>query len=357
MPIDSVQLSQTLIRFKTDPDQQGELAMALDYLAGLFPQLTVEQFSDEGVRSILVYAAPQRPTVFKIILNGHVDVIPGKDFQYIPRIVGDKLYGVGALDMKSNLAVMVGVFAELVQIVDYPLGLQIVTDEELGGFHGTKYQIDQGVRAEFVIAGETTNFAIAHQAKGILWIKVQFHGQTAHGAYPWRGDNALVQAHTFVTKVLQKYPTPPHQMWVTTVNVARIDTSNQSFNKVPDSAEVWLDIRFIPSEYATVVTQITELLPPLATYTVLAHEAALYTAPDNPYIQQLQQLTTMVTGQACELYGAQGSSDARHYMMVGGAGVEFGPIGGGIASDEEWTSIAGLATYATILREFLLQLK
>ena len=350
-----MQLRQALIRFKKDPDQLGELASVLDYLAGLFPHLTIEQFSDAGVRSILVYAAPQRPEFFKIILNGHLDVIPGKDFQYIPRIDGDKLYGVGALDMKANLAVLVQVFAEVVSIVDYPLGLQIVTDEELGGFHGTKYQIDQGVRAEFVIAGETTNFAIAHQAKGILWIKAQFHGETAHGAYQWRGDNALVQAHTFVAQVLQKHPTPPQQMWVTTVNVARIETSNTSFNKVPDYAEVWLDIRFVPSEYATIVADIAALLPASAAYTVLAHEAALYTAPDNQYIQQLQQITTMVTGKTCALYGAQGSSDARHYMAVGGAGIEFGPIGSGIASDEEWTSIAGLTTYATILHEFLLQ--
>jgi hypothetical protein len=42
-------------------------------------------------------------------------------------------------------------------------------------------------------------------------------------------------------------------------------------------------------------------------------------------------------------------------MAVGGAGVEFGPRGGGIASDAEWTSITGLATYAMILRQFLLQ--
>lgn len=42
MPIDIVQLSQTLIRFKTDPDQPGELATALDYRASLFPHLTVE---------------------------------------------------------------------------------------------------------------------------------------------------------------------------------------------------------------------------------------------------------------------------------------------------------------------------
>lgn len=179
--------------------------------------------------------------------------------------------------------------------------------------------------------------------------------KTAHGAYPCRGHNALMHIQTFIAQSPQKYPTPIQQTWVTTVNVARIETPNLSFNKVPDCAEVWIDIRFVPTEYATIVTDIVALLPESAKYTILAHEAALYTALDNPYIQRLQQITTTVTGQWCELYGAQVSSDARHYMAVGGTGVEFGPVGGGIASDDEWTSIAGLTTYATILREFLLQ--
>ena len=29
--------------------------------------------------------------------------------------------------------------------VDYPLGLQLVTDEEVGGFNGTKYQIEKAL--------------------------------------------------------------------------------------------------------------------------------------------------------------------------------------------------------------------
>ncbi|MFN5368200.1 MAG: hypothetical protein ACK5C8_06575, partial [Roseiflexaceae bacterium] len=53
------------------------------------------------------------------------------------------------------------------------------------------------------------------------------------------------------------------------------------------------------------------------------------------------------------LSAAMGSSDARHFTHVGCAGVEFGPVGGGIGSDEEWTSVVGLTDYAAIMRHFL----
>lgn len=52
----------------------------------------------------------------------------------------------------------------------------------------------------------------------------------------------------------------------------------------------------------------------------------------------------------------QGSSDARHFTKVGCAGVEFGPIGGGIGTDKEWIDIPSLEKYYKILREFLLHL-
>lgn len=57
-----------------------------------------------------------------------------------------------------------------VKISVWFVGLQLVTNEGIRGFSGTKYQIESGVRADFVIAGEPTNFDIAHEAKGILQV-------------------------------------------------------------------------------------------------------------------------------------------------------------------------------------------
>ena len=38
---------------------------------------------------------------FKIILDAHLDVVPGKDYQYKPYEKDGKFYGRGAYDMKA----------------------------------------------------------------------------------------------------------------------------------------------------------------------------------------------------------------------------------------------------------------
>src|SRR5690606_15152773 len=75
-----------------------------------------------------------------ILLNGHLDVVPGTSNQFIPEIKGDKLIGRGAQDMKASCAAMLTVFKNLSEDETFPkdrLGIMIVTDEEIGGFSGT----------------------------------------------------------------------------------------------------------------------------------------------------------------------------------------------------------------------------
>jgi succinyl-diaminopimelate desuccinylase len=314
---------------------------------------TVEHFEHNGFRSILVYNAPSRPQRFKVILNGHLDVIPGKDHQYVPYVEGDKLYGVGATDMKANVACIIKVFNQMAPRVPYPLALQLVTEEELGGFDGTRRHIESGVRGDFIIAAESTNFDIVNQAKGVLWIALSAFGETAHSAYPWRGTNAVQKMTQFLTRLAEEYPTPRAQEWCTTVNVSSIHSPNTAFNKIPDRCDVKLDLRFLPSESENALQRLKAIVPADFSMEVIAHEPALYVAETNPFVKHLRQATEEIRGQPSALYCAQGSSDARHYTRVGDAGVEFGPIGGGIGSDSEWISISSLSTYCQVLEAFL----
>ncbi len=349
-------LATQLIALRTDSGQRAALDAAFTLALKAVPGYQVERFERNGVQSALVYSGPQRPARFKVILNCHLDVIPGKPEQYTPIIEGDRLYGVGAMDMKANLATAVLVFAELAHQVPYALGLQLVTDEQTGGFDGTRHQIEQGVAADFVIATEPTNFGIVHKAKGILWLRITARGTTAHGAYPWRADNAVWKMLPFLEAVRRAFPTPGEAAWLTTVNLSNIETGNNAYNKIPDICTVMLDVRFVPEDAADIVDRVTQLAPAGFDVEIVAHELPLFTAPDNAYVRALLTAARAHAGEAAVLYGAQGSSDARHYTAAGGAGVEFGPIGGGIGTDREWVSIASLTTYADILRAFLRKL-
>ncbi|MEY2847238.1 MAG: hypothetical protein RL076_2784, partial [Chloroflexota bacterium] len=192
-----------------------------------------------------------------------------------------------------------------------------------------------------------------NQAKGIVWLKVHAQGVTAHGAYPWRGQNALALLTAAWQRIAETFPVSSTETWATTVNLARIETSNVAFNKVPDDAHMWLDVRCTPADAATVIARIRDCVGDTCRIEVLADEPALDVPATHPDIIRLQAAVQAVRGMPALLHAAMGSSDARHFTRVGCAGVEFGPVGGGIGSDEEWTSVAGLADYTAILRHFL----
>ena len=349
-------LSKELISIKSTPNNLKALEKSLEIAVSKLTGYAIERFENKGIKSVLVSNSKKRPKRFKIILNGHLDVIPGKDYQYVPKIIRDRLYGVGAMDMKANAACLITVFKEVAKKVKYPLGLQLVTDEETGGFNGTKYQIDKGVRADFVIAGETTNFKIVNKAKGILWVKISTRGKTAHAAYPWKGENAIWKMNKFLALLGKKYPIPDQEDWVTTVNLSKIETSNQTFNKIPDDCEVWLDIRYIPQETNTIVNHLKEMMPLGFKLDILEKEPALLVDENNQFIRMLQKTAGRITKKKVVLYGAQGSSDARHFTKMNCDGIEFGPIGGGIGSDKEWIDIPGLVIYFQILKNFLISI-
>jgi succinyl-diaminopimelate desuccinylase len=351
-----ISLTKKLIRLKTIPDHPDQLKEALQIITSELSDFSIEWFETDGVQSILVHNQPTRPEKYKLILNTHLDIIPGNDSQYEPREDGDKLYGVGAMDMKGNLVAALHAFKRVAHRVSYPLAMQFVTDEEIGGFLGTKYQIEQGVLADFVISTEPTNFDIVHEAKGVLWLEITASGKTAHGAYPWRGDNAIEKIAKFLDRLQTELPNPPEQVWQTTHNIATITSPNTAFNKIPDSCTVGLDIRFIPTDADIVLKRIEQLLPADFTLKVVANEPALDTDKNHPYLTLLGEITEKELARSVTYRGAQGSSDARHFARVGCPGIEFGPIGEGIGSDDEWVSIEGLEQFSRILEEFMLKL-
>jgi succinyl-diaminopimelate desuccinylase len=198
---------------------------------------------------------------------------------------------------------------------------------------------------------------IVNKAKGIVWVKIHTKGKTAHGAYPWDGENAIWNMHTFLKKLEQAYPIPSKKEWVTTVNLARIETSNQTFNKIPDECAVWLDIRCIPEDSNTIIDSIKTLLPKGFTIEIVTSEPALMTNENNTFVKKLQSIGKEVTGNDVALYGAQGSSDARHFSHINCEGIEFGPKGENTGSDNEYVDIKSLESYYTILQKFLLSLE
>ena len=166
-----------LLAIPSTSERPADLRRALDYVLDFVgPGFTVERFESGGKPSALIYPGTERRD-FHVILNAHLDVVPAPPDQFRPRRDGDRLFARGAQDMKVTGLLAAQVFRELAASLPYPVALQLVTDEEVGGRDGTRHQLDHGVRGRFVIVGETSGLQIVNESKGMLVVRLLATGR------------------------------------------------------------------------------------------------------------------------------------------------------------------------------------
>ncbi|MEU4619287.1 M20/M25/M40 family metallo-hydrolase [Actinoplanes sp. NPDC023801] len=346
-----------LIGIRSTADRPDDLRRALELvLAVAGPGFRIRRFESGGKPSALVTRDGLPP---RVILNAHLDVVPGEPHQFTARLDGDRLYGRGTHDMKAAALVMARVFREVAGTLPYGLGLQLVTDEEVGGFDGTGYQVAQGVRAGFVVIGEQSGLRVVTESKGIIRARLSATGRTAHAAYPWLGSNALLTVTGAVRRLLDRYPVPAAEEWVTTVNVARIETPNRAANVVPAAASALLDIRFPPSDPDLAGRGPDEVAAHLRAVTggeadvvVEAVGAPHHADPDSPEVRLLQA-AARDAGFDGSLLRKHGAADGRFYSAEGVDAVIFGPGGDGQHGPEEYVDLRTLGPYRQALAGFL----
>lgn len=358
-----IQLTKELIAIQSTADNRKALKEAVNVLAcvvAAHPDITIEGFERNGKPSFLAYRGRVRPRKFDILLNAHVDVVPGHPDQFIPFEKDGRLYGRGALDMKGTAVVMTDIFCEMVNKVPYELGLEIVSDEEIGGYDGARLHIDEGLRASFVINGEYANDrnTIYNAARGLCWAEIAFRGKEAHGGHPWKGDNAVIKAGSFAAAVLERYPTPDKETWTTTANISSLKTPNDTHNKVPDYAVLKIDFRFTQEDPVfenehSLRAFIASIDPEAELFNLAAFEPAVNVEELNPYVQGLSQAMKHVTKTSTAYLGRPASSDGRHFAMVHNDTVEFGLYGQNPHGDDEYVELDAFKTYHATMRAFL----
>lgn len=360
-----IELTKKLIAIESTVDDLKGLRQAYDFMVDMLrssgKDITIEEFESNGKPSFIAYRGKFRPANFRIILNCHIDVVPGQAHQYKAEVKDGKLYGRGAHDEKAACVILADLFCEFVDKVPYALAFQIVSDEESGGVDGTKYHIKNGVRGDFVICAEcgrnTDVHEIANEAKGIVVTDISFRGSAAHGAYPWRGDNAAPKAAAFVNVLHQRFPAPIEESSSTTFTVTSMSASGGSHTRIPDLATVKLDIRYTPgdpnfrskSHFAALIEEID----PNAEVDIIVFDSPLYSSPDNPLLQTLKASAEEIEGAPFSFVRRHATSDGRHYGDVGDQACEFGVAGGDQHGDNEHITLQAFSNYHKTIRHFL----
>ena len=316
------------------------------YLVGEGVQTVVEEL--DGRR--ILYAATVAARPVDVLLNAHLDVVPAEEEVFRIREENGWLFGRGTHDCLGNCAVVANLLVDLQGKAS--LGAIFSTDEEVGGAT-TKAMVERGyIARRFVLVLDGSGYALAVAQKGILSAKLIAHGRAGHAAYAWRSDNAIDRLVEGYAKIRGLFPPiqPPDE-WHTSMAATLVQAGTVA-NRVPDLAEMTLNIRF------TRTGEGARLLEQLRTASGLEVQGKVECepfefSPDTPALKALSAFMEERLGRPIRIERMNGATDARHF---GGLGVPVGIIGipGKDAhAHTECLDLAGMADYEAVLREYL----
>jgi succinyl-diaminopimelate desuccinylase len=378
---------RTLIRCPSVTPAEGGALAALE--AMLLPLgFKVERMvgTEPGMPDIENLYARLGTNAPHLMFAGHTDVVPPGDETswsrppFAGEIVGDELFGRGAVDMKGGIACFVAAVARQIEKHGAPKGsisFLITGDEEGPAVNGTekllKWAAEQGEAWDACLVGEPTNpdmlgDMIKIGRRGSVSGKVTVFGIQGHAAYPHLADNPVRGLLPLASALMD----PPFdggtaEFPASNLEVTSIDVGNPATNVIPGKATFAFNIRFNDTWTAdTVKAEIVRRLDAAAIGSPLRPDreparceiiwaerpSHVFLTRNNALIASLSGAVESVTGKVPKLSTTGGTSDARFikdYCPV----VEFGLVGQTMHMIDERVALADLETLTQIYGTFI----
>ncbi len=216
----------------------GEKPMA-EFLADKCDDLGFEDIKIDEVGNVLAKKGSGSP---RIMLCGHMDVVPGK---IRVRREGDFLHGRGASDAKAPLMAMLFAAAAVQDNSGTVLFVGAVDEE--GNATGIKNLVKQELDVDYAIFGEPSGLkqvTIAYKGRLAINLRVNVGG-SAHASAPWLAKNAIEESALFTSRLRSKLESDQDDrkkgmMLTATITEVRGGTSH---NVTPMECETKMDIR------------------------------------------------------------------------------------------------------------------
>ncbi len=349
-----------LIRIRSTADRLNELKKVIDFAEsylGTTP-LIIRRYEKNGKHSLV---ATFRDTMEpEIMFVGHMDVVEGEDWQFEPKIEGDKILGRGVIDMKGPDAVMLKLFKDLADSGETPdIGLMLTTDEEVGSENGVEYLLKEvGWGAKFaVIPDGGGSFNIVYRGKGVVHLRARATGKAVHGSMPWLGENAIDKIINFYTELKQEFPSEPcgdPLHWHNTINLGRIQ-GGKVVNQVPEYAEADIDIRFVEPWSSKGMFELAKKYADRhgVELELISRGEPVETDPQHPYVQAFKKAAESVLGRSVELVVEYGATDGRFFAEKNIPNIVTCAEGGGAHSRNEWARISSYVQLYEIMKKFV----
>jgi len=363
-----VKITKKLISYRTVQDNKKEILECFKFIENYFAneiesgKIIKKNYIKDGVSSVVF--SNSNTVNFDLILNGHIDVVNAEDKDFIPKVKDGRLYGRGVADMKSEVATMMIIFKDVLDVKrNKSTALIITSDEEMGGKRGTNFLVNEiGYRSKVVILPDGGfNFQLVTEAKGGMWIKLTSFGKSAHASRPWIGENAISKLINFYNEFIKGIPTEkmanPLFKEGISINLGRM-SGGKSLNSVPSEAEMYLDIRYSNQiDKKEIINKITKLAKDNKIIFEILEDVDIFKVDlENHYIKKFRQIFQKNTNQSIKFEKEVGGSDARLFSEKDIPVIMLMPNCGNTHKDNEWVEIESLKKFHTILEQFVTEI-
>ncbi|KAH8649917.1 tryptophan synthase beta subunit-like PLP-dependent enzyme [Xylariales sp. PMI_506] len=300
-----------------------------------------------------------------LMFNGHIDTVTLVGYEGDPlsgKIENGKLYGRGAIDMKSGIAAAMAALAKVQQMgLAGDVIFTGVADEEAHSC-GTEDILAAGWRADGAIVNEPTDLDIIYDHKGFAWFEVDIHGLAAHGSLADLGVDAIVKAGYFLVELdrySQNLKNSPLKSpaGLPTVHASIIEGGEES-SSYPALCTVTLERRTVNGETAeTVRSEIQGLLDKLSKEVPDFHadlRVGLSRPPssiplDHPFNVLVGEVVAKELGREATFRGLPFWCDAALLTAEGIPSLLLGPYGEGLHAKTEWVDTASITSLTSCL--------
>lgn len=241
---DAAALTASLIDIPSVSGEEGPLADAISAALSSLPHLEVRRDGNA------VVARTDLGRSERVILAGHIDTVPLAG--NVPsRAQRNLLYGCGASDMKSGVAVQLRLAAQArrpARDVTYVFYDCEEVEAERNGLLRLSRASPELLAGDLAILLEPTEGVVEGGCQGTLRAEVVARGQRAHSARSWRGRNAIHAAAPILDVLRQYQPRQPEVdglRYHEGLNAVGI-RGGVAGNVIPDECVVTVNYRFAP---------------------------------------------------------------------------------------------------------------
>jgi len=282
----AVKMLEKALRLYTPSLSEKPMA---EFLADKCDDLGFEDIQIDEVGNVIAKKGSGSP---KIMLCGHMDVVPGK---VKVRKEGDALYGRGASDAKAPLMAMLFAAASI-QNNNGTIIFVGAVDEE-GNATGIKNLVKKKMDVDYAVFGEPSGIkkvTIAYKGRLAINLKISVP-DSSHASAPWLSKNAILESMIFARELKEKLEANQEEKtkgMLLTATMTEVK-GGTSHNVTPKDCETTFDIRIpvdmncksIEQKIATLVKEISQEREVEAFYSILDETEPFEASHNSPLVR------------------------------------------------------------------------